>query len=441
VTISTTEGRILYLGNGSTTSFAVPFDFDASTDIKVESINTGTNAVTLKELTSDYSISGTNVVFTQPPSALEKILLTYNLGYEQVTNYVANAPFAAETTEDAFDERVKQIKQLAAEVKYNVPKLPANVLTDTTVDTANLNPNYGFTINGAGTGIALQDIVTILDIETLTTETPVLEDYVIISDTSNAGVKRKATLNQFKNLFDSTSVASIFQIDGITQSTGIPTFDFDGTDFTIVESLTDDFDIKLSVERIQDISGAMVGGTQSGITVSYDDGTGLVSYTVDIGSETTVGLVELATAAETNTGTSQALAVTPYALENWSGSTNIVPYITMTAGEDLVPGDFLYTAADGLAYKSIATGTIEQAFVMGAAITTTSTGNPVDIRTSGIISSQTSLTVGDVYYLDSVAGSITDTPPGSTGDNVVRVGLGKSATEISLMPQFICVKA
>lgn len=441
MTISTTEGRILYLGNGATTSFAIPFDFDASTDIKVESINTGTNAVTVKVLTTDYSISGTNVVFVQAPSASEKILLTYNLDYTQTTNYVANAPFAAETTEDAFDQGVKQIKQLAAFVDYNVVKLPTNILTDTTVDSDKLNPNYAFTMNSAGTGVALQDIATIIDIQSLTTETPVLEDYVIISDTSDAGNKKKATLTQFKNLFDSTSVASTIKIDGVTQNTGIPTLDFDSTDFTLTESPTDEFSFNLNVERLQDVTGAMMGGTQSGITVSYDDGTGLVSFTVDVGSESQPGIVELATAAETNTGTSQALAVTPYALENWSGSTNIVPYITMTAGEDLVPGDFLYVDSDGYAWKSFATGTVEEAFVMGAAITTTTAGNPVDIRTSGIIANQTALTVGSIYYLDSTAGAITATPPSSAGDNIVRVGLGKSSSEISLMPQFLYVKA
>ena len=61
MTISTTEARKLYTGNGSTTSFAVSFDFDNDADLKVELITTSTNDVTLQVLNTDYTVSGTNV--------------------------------------------------------------------------------------------------------------------------------------------------------------------------------------------------------------------------------------------------------------------------------------------------------------------------------------------------------------------------------------------
>lgn len=79
---------------------------------------------------------------------------------------------------------------------------------------------------------------------------------------------------------------TVIQVDGSAVSTGTPTLDFDGTDFTLTESPTDDFDITIKEERIQDIAGAMfTGNTETGITVTYQDADGTVDLTV---SDTTV---------------------------------------------------------------------------------------------------------------------------------------------------------
>jgi hypothetical protein len=70
----------------------------------------------------------------------------------------------------------------------------------------------------------------------------------------------------------------------------------------------------LSTEALQDIVGAMVG-TQTGITVAYDDVAGTLTFAVPAASETVVGSVELATAAETTTGTDNTRAVHPAGLK------------------------------------------------------------------------------------------------------------------------------
>jgi hypothetical protein len=342
MTISTTEPRILYTGNGSTTSYSVPFDFDADGDLKVDLITTATGAVTAQTLTTDYTISTTNVVFVTAPPATQQILITLDVDMDQDTNYVANDPFPAETHEDALDERVKQIKQLKHVIDYNIPKLPSNVLTTSTVTDTNILANYVFSINSTADGIELQEATSILDITGLTNETPVIADSVIFSDASDSDNPKYATMQQLKNLMDTSSSAAIIEVDGSVVSAGTPTLDFDGTDFSLTESPTDSFDITIQAERIQDIAGAMwTGNTETGATVTYQDADGTIDITV---SDTTVA------------GDSGSTGITPGDTLTIAGGTGITTAMsgdTLTITNDVTDTDtFTTVEVDGVAQST-----------------------------------------------------------------------------------------
>jgi len=89
-----------------------------------------------------------------------------------------------------------------------------------------------------------------------------------------------------------------FQIDGVSQTAVAPTFDFDGTAFSIVENPDNDFDINI------------------------------VAATDEI-----AGKVELATTAETTTGTDATRAVTPDGLKDgYQGSANVTTLGTIGTG-------------------------------------------------------------------------------------------------------------
>jgi hypothetical protein len=350
MTISTTEGRILYTGNGSTTSFSVPFDFDADGDLQVDLILASTGEVTLQALTTDYTISTTNVVFNTAPASTYKILITYALDFDQDTNYVANDPFPAETHEDALDERVKQLKELKATIDYKVPKLPSNLLTSSTFTDTDITANYAMTINSTGDGIALQDTTALLDIDSLTNTIPVGADFIVFGDTSDSGNPKSATMTQLKSLMDTTSSEAIIHVDGTLVSTGTPTLDFDGTDFTLTESPTDDFDITIKAERIQDLAGAMfTGNTETGITITYQDADGTIDATV---SDTTVA------------GDSGSTGITPGDTLTIAGGTSITTAMS---------GDTLTITNDDPATAEV----VED--IVGGMVTTTNTETGITV--------------------------------------------------------------
>jgi len=71
---------------------------------------------------------------------------------------------------------------------------------------------------------------------------PVSADLLVIEDSDAANVKKRI---QIGNLPGSSDTFADIQVDGVSQSTNAPTLDFDGSDFDLTESPTDDFDIKV----------------------------------------------------------------------------------------------------------------------------------------------------------------------------------------------------
>jgi hypothetical protein len=84
-------------------------------------------------------------------------------------------------------------------------------------------------------------------------------------------------------------------------------------------------------ERVDDrVSSLLVAG--EGIDLTYDDVGNTLTIDGEDASITNKGIVELATDAETNTGTDTTRAMTPSNLNQWAGTTNITTLGTIATG-------------------------------------------------------------------------------------------------------------
>jgi len=101
--------------------------------------------------------------------------------------------------------------------------------------------------------------------------------------------------------------------------------------------------------------------------------------------------------------------------------------MTLTAGEDLVNGDWCYLKSDGKMWKTDASAEATAAgmiCVCTATIATDATG--VFIKRDAYTTS--GLTAGSAYYLSETAGAITDTKPTTSGAIVRTVSYALSTT-------------
>ena len=106
MTVSSTTTKVSYTGNGSTSVFAYTFKIfaDAEVNVWVDSV--------LKTLTTHYTVSGAgagdggNITFTSgnTPADTKSVVFSRNIARTQVTDYVENDSFPAETHEAALDK-------------------------------------------------------------------------------------------------------------------------------------------------------------------------------------------------------------------------------------------------------------------------------------------------------------------------------------------------
>lgn len=116
MTISTTTSRVDYAGNGVTTAFAVPFAFFGASELTVLE-RSAAGVETTKALTTDYTVSGGNgstgtvTAVVAPASGVQWTILR-STARTQLTDYVSNDAFPAETHERALDRLQAQVQEV-----------------------------------------------------------------------------------------------------------------------------------------------------------------------------------------------------------------------------------------------------------------------------------------------------------------------------------------
>jgi hypothetical protein len=109
-----------FSGNGATLTFAIPFDFENTDEIKVY-LESSTGTLTLKtEGASDgYDLTGNpiaNVVMKVAPASGESLLLIRRNARTQELDLINNGTFSAQSVEDQLDRVVRQTQELDEEV-------------------------------------------------------------------------------------------------------------------------------------------------------------------------------------------------------------------------------------------------------------------------------------------------------------------------------------
>ena len=190
MTITTTTSKVTYTGNGSTDVFAYTFKIFADAEIKVYVDNV------LKTLTTHYTISGAgsasggNVTFTSGniPADTTKVVLVRNIAKTQVTDYVENDSFPAETHESALDKLTMLVQDVHNTIDGDIFRFSesvddAGVVSITKNATERANKLLAF--NSAG-GLEATQEIGVLKGNWAASTAYVVRD--IIKDTSNNNI-------------------------------------------------------------------------------------------------------------------------------------------------------------------------------------------------------------------------------------------------------------
>lgn len=133
MTLAVQTVRQLYNGNGATTTFAIPFAFAANDEVRVKTVVTSTGVETLKTITTDYTISGTNVVFNSAPATGTSVLVIMHKDMEQQTaDFSDQTPFLPTTIESSEDYIVSLIQQLEERINrcITLPETSSQTLVE-----------------------------------------------------------------------------------------------------------------------------------------------------------------------------------------------------------------------------------------------------------------------------------------------------------------------
>ena len=157
MTVSTTNTRNSYSGNGSNTVFAYTFKIFDDDDITVIVRTDSTGVETTKTKTTHYTVSGVgsasggNITFGTAPISGETVVLLRTTARTQLTDYVANDPFPADTHEDALDKLTFIVQELEEEIGRSLKLSQTNTIATaefTVGATDRANKILGFDTSG-----------------------------------------------------------------------------------------------------------------------------------------------------------------------------------------------------------------------------------------------------------------------------------------------------
>lgn len=138
MTVSTTQSRIGYNGNGATTVFAFPYRFLANTDLVVTLVRADTTQV-VQTLNTDYTVMGAGddaggtVTMVVAPATGQQLIIVRAVPLTQETDYISGDPFPAETHERALDKLTMISQRLESLISRSIRLSDADLLVTSTI--------------------------------------------------------------------------------------------------------------------------------------------------------------------------------------------------------------------------------------------------------------------------------------------------------------------
>lgn len=401
MTVSTTNSRVEYSGNGSTTVFAYTFRIFADSDLKVYLVDSAGTA-TLKTLTTNYTVSGAgdasggNVTMGVAPTSSETLVIERSVAYTQSTDYVESDSFSAETHESALDRNTMLTQQNERDITRSMR------LSKGTADTVSVE---------LPAPVADQFILWNSDADGLTTSAG---SAVVAADDISVG-DAAVSLNTTNGAVLVDSQAGATTIDGHTgvtiQSTNSGNITLDSVADVTLDAAGNDIELKAAGTQFGSLTNSSsdfvieAKVADKDILLKGTDGSsGITALSLDmsdVGKATFSGAV-VVTGDLTVTGDDITMATNSVGAALIGDGTNFNPVV--------ISGD-LSVAADGTA--SIGTGVIVNADVNGSAaiadtkLDTISTANKVGLAALDIDGGTEigeAIVDADLFIIDNGAG-------------------------------------
>lgn len=175
MTVSSTNKRNDYQGNGASVAFAFTFEVELKSEVKVI-ITDELGQETQKVLDTDYTVEiNPNtlqgvVTFTVAPLVTESITLLRNIALTQQTDYIniGTGKFPADSHEKALDKLTRIAQQQQEEIDRSILLPQASTLTGITIPVSPENANSAIVVNSTGDDLTAANL---LDIDTVPVST------------------------------------------------------------------------------------------------------------------------------------------------------------------------------------------------------------------------------------------------------------------------------
>ena len=165
MSLSVESRRVVYSGNGSATVFAIPFTFQSNSSYVAATLyDTTTKEFTAQVITTDYTISGSNLTMLTAPASGKKLVIYSLVPLSQGESFSNSTTFLPADVMDGLDKLAQQIQQVDEKVN-RAPKFNKATALDDIDFPATLTRGDEFHVH-----LTVKDgvIVTLADSESLT---------------------------------------------------------------------------------------------------------------------------------------------------------------------------------------------------------------------------------------------------------------------------------